>query len=211
MLRTIGLALITGSIPGAVAQEPVDMTAYSILASDGPAEIRTYAPQIVAEVTVEAGSLSEAASKGFRPLAGYIFGGNSPQQKIAMTSPVTAARQGQTIAMTSPVTASPDARGAYLVRFIMPAEWTMETLPAPTNPDIRLAELPGRTVAALRYTGRDTTRARSEAEAGLRTFIARQGYGATGEAEWAGYDSPMVPFWMRRYEIMLPVAAANKE
>jgi hypothetical protein len=39
--------------------------------------------------------------------------------------------------------------------------------------------------------------------------VVRADRKATGGAEWAGYDSPMVPFWMRRYEIMIPVQAAT--
>jgi len=188
------------------------MPAYSVLSEEGPAEIRAYAPMIVAETTVEAPSLAEAANEGFRPLANYIFGGNAPRQKIAMTSPVTAAPKGQKIAMTAPVTAAAGgSAGSYDVRFIMPPEWTMDTLPAPSNPQVRLIEVPGRTVATLRYRGGDSGQKRETAEVALRKFVAGSGYTLAGEAEWAGYDSPMVPFFLRRYEIMLPVEPANKE
>lgn len=188
------------------------MPAYSVLSEEGPAEIRAYAPMIVAETTVEAPSLAEAANEGFRPLANYIFGGNAPRQKIAMTSPVTAAPKGQKIAMTAPVPAAAGgSAGSFDVRFIMPPEWTMDTLPAPSNPQVRLIEVPGRTVAALRYRGGDSGQKRETAEVALRKFVAGSGYTLAGEAEWAGYDSPMVPFFLRRYEIMLPVEPANKE
>ncbi len=212
MKRYVVGALVAVFAPGAMAEEPDQMPAYTIVSKAGAAEVRSYAPMIVAEVTVEGASLGDAASNGFRPLANYIFGGNTPRQKIAMTSPVMAAPEAQQIAMTSPVTAAPAGpAGGYVVRFIMPPEWTLETLPAPSNPDVRLAALPGRLVAALRYTGRDTAQARSKAETALRSFVTAEGYAASGAAEWAGYDSPMVPFWMRRYEIMLPVTPANKE
>jgi hypothetical protein len=194
------------------AEETAPMPAFTVIAEDGPAEIRAYAPMIVAEVTVEAPSVAEAANAGFRPLANYIFGGNKPRQKIAMTSPVTAAPKGQEIAMTAPVTAAESsAAGRYVVRFIMPAEWTMDTLPAPANPDVRLVPVPGRTLAAYRYTGNDSEKKREKAEAALRAFAESGGYTVTGEPEWAGYDAPFVPFFLRRYEVMLPVEAANKE
>jgi hypothetical protein len=194
------------------AEETTEMPAFTVIAADGAAEIRAYAPMIVAEVTVEAPSVADAANAGFRPLANYIFGGNAPRQKIAMTSPVTAAPKGQKIAMTAPVTAAESsAAGSYVVRFIMPAEWTMDTLPAPANPDVRLVPVPGRTLAAYRYTGSDSEKKREKAEAALRAFARAGGYTVTGEPEWAGYDAPFVPFFLRRYEIMLPVEPANKE
>jgi hypothetical protein len=196
----------------ATAEKEADMPAYTILAEDGAAEIRAYPAQIVAEVTVQAPSLAEAASEGFRPLANYIFGGNTPRQKIEMTSPVTAAPKGQKIAMTAPVTSAPaTASGDYVVRFLMPPEWTLDTLPAPSNPSVIVKEQPARTLAAQRYKGPDTASRRTKIEADLRTFIAQQGYQTAGAAEWAGYDSPMVPFFMRRYEIMIPLPTANKE
>ncbi|MGA1344182.1 MAG: heme-binding protein, partial [Hyphomonas sp.] len=103
------------------------------------------------------------------------------------------------------------AAGSYTVRFIMPAEWTMDTLPAPANRDVRLVPVPGRTLAAYRYTGGDSEEKREKAGATLRAFTEAVGYRVTGPPEWAGYDAPFVPFFLRRYEIMLPVAPANKE
>ena len=84
---------------------------YSVLqTSEAGIELREYAPFIVAEIDVQAANPREAASKGFKPLAGYIFGDNTPQKKIKMTAPVstqTSAKKstdGQNITMTAPVT-----------------------------------------------------------------------------------------------------------
>ncbi|HCR65033.1 MAG TPA: heme-binding protein, partial [Oceanicaulis sp.] len=86
------------------AEEP----AYTLVERDGPIEIRDYAPQIIAEVVVD-GDRRQASGRGFRPLAGYIFGDNQPREEIAMTAPVTSTRSGQEIAMTAPVTTEADA------------------------------------------------------------------------------------------------------
>jgi hypothetical protein len=51
-------------------------------------DIREYAPYIEARVKVT-GEYREAMTSGFRILAGYIFGGNTRKQSIAMTAPVT--------------------------------------------------------------------------------------------------------------------------
>ncbi len=212
MKRLILAAMFSALPPAAASEEDIEMPAYSVLVENGAGQVRAYAPMIVAEVEVEASSLAAAANEGFRPLASYIFGGNSPRQKIAMTSPVMAAPAGQRIAMTSPVTALPAAVGeGYVVRFIMPDGWTMDSLPHPDNPAVRLAEIPARTLAAWRYRGPDSAGARRQAETALTAFIAEAGFAPAGPVEWAGYDSPMVPFFLRRYEIMVPVEPANKK
>ena len=112
-------------------------------------EVRRYEPYLVAE-TLVAGSADEAGSQGFRMLAGYIFGKNKGAREIAMTAPVV--QTPTKIAMTAPVAQSPGA-GGYVVQFAMPAEWTLETLPEPTDPAVRLRAVPARRVAVIRYSG----------------------------------------------------------
>jgi hypothetical protein len=67
--------------------------AHRVVERVGAIEIREYAAMIVAEVEVS-GDQTRASNRGFRPLANYIFGGNTPRQEIAMTTPVTARPQG---------------------------------------------------------------------------------------------------------------------
>ncbi|MGC8478240.1 MAG: SOUL family heme-binding protein, partial [Acetobacteraceae bacterium] len=64
---------------------------YRVIGHLGPVELRQYGPRLAAETTVR-GSEIEARSKGFRRLAGYIFGANTNAggagSEIAMTAPV---------------------------------------------------------------------------------------------------------------------------
>ena len=114
-------------------------------------EIRNYGPRIAAETTVF-GDEDKALSDGFRRLAGYIFGGNHGNAKIAMTAPV-GRQSGQKIAMTAPVSKTSGADGGSVVRFFMPAGWTIDTLPEPNDDEVGLVTVPGETVAVLRFTG----------------------------------------------------------
>lgn len=105
---------------------PIEEPKFTLASKDGAFELRDYAATIVAEVSVK-GDQREASKKGFRLLAGYIFGGNRSRTKIAMTAPVTKTAQplrdatGQKIAMTTPVTQI--ATGSeWLVRFTMPRQ-----------------------------------------------------------------------------------------
>jgi hypothetical protein len=140
----LGLMLI--GAPARAVEEP----AFRLELKDGAFEIRDYPELVVAEVTVD-GDQNTAGDRGFRILAGYIFGANHGQRHIAMTAPVSLTPPGEKIAMTAPVSQT-RAGEAWTVRFTMPSAWRMDTLPQPndsrislhTVPPVRMAD--GRTV-----------------------------------------------------------------
>jgi SOUL heme-binding protein len=204
MLIAVGAAVAALSV-ATMAQARVAEPPHQVTLRDGSFELRTYAPQIAAEVIVPEGR-GDPANAGFETLADYIFGGNTPKAKIAMTAPVTThrSRGGQKIAMTAPVTTAP-AQGGYQVRFIMPAEYTMETLPRPTNPDVRLVPVPEKRFAVVRFsgfTGADKLKTKTDE---LRAFIQKSGLSPKGEPVLARYDPPWTLPMMRRNEIWLEV------
>ena len=107
--------------------------------------------------------------------------------------------------MTSPVLQdSGSETGSWRTRFVMPSEYTMENLPTPPS-DIQLTEVPGRKMAAVRFSGRGGGEDLAEYEKALRGWIEEQGLETTGPAEFAFYDAPMVPPPLRRNEVMIPV------
>lgn len=123
---------------------------YILLQKSDSFELREYAPQILAEVTVE-GDLDAASNQGFRLIAGYIFGQNQVSEKIAMTVPVAVEPNDQQksakIAMTAPVGIEPvksdqSSGNRWTVSFVMPSEYTLETLPKPLNAKVKIRELP---------------------------------------------------------------------
>lgn len=175
---------------------------YTVLAQEGDFELRSYAPMIVAEVSV-GGTRDEAVNAGFRILAGYIFGGNEPKAKIAMTAPVTQ-QKGESIAMTVPVTQQAKG-GDWLVRFTMPASFTMATLPKPTDERIRLVAVPGRKVAALRFSGFRTDEALAAQADRLGAVLAARGLKPAGPPTYAYYDPPWTLPFLRRNEVMRDV------
>ena len=144
-------------------------------------EIRRYGQRIAAETTV-VDDEDRARNVGFRRLAGYIFGGNRDNQTISMTAPVgqQSARGSQQIAMTAPVVQTAGADGGWVIRFFMPAKWTMETLPTPNDDQVRLVTVPPETVAVLRFNGD------REPQGGCRPYrrtlkrVAEQGNSAHG-------------------------------
>lgn len=200
-LPLLALSLTLAGAPAMAADEPP----HTVVERIGNIEIRDYAPMIVAEVEVT-GVRREASSRGFRPLAGYIFGGNSPREEIAMTAPVTTTRSGgQEIAMTAPVTTTAGEEGRWTVAFVMPPEWTMETLPTPDSDRVTLRELPGRRMAAIRFNGDGNDRAMNQHQAELEAFLAERGLTATSEPVYAGYSPPWTPGPFRRNEVMIEI------
>ncbi|OBF16757.1 heme-binding protein [Mycobacterium sp. ACS4331] len=166
-------------------------------------EIRRYGPRIAAETTVLEDE-DQARNTGFRRLAGYIFGGNSRQTSIAMTAPV--AQSSEKIAMTAPVAQARDPQGGSVIRFFMPAKWSLQTLPTPNDDQVRLVEVPAETYAVLRYTGDRSPAAVTERTDELLNILRNKGIKTTGEAVSWFYDPPWTIPWRRRNEVAVPVA-----
>lgn len=176
---------------------------FETLESEGAFELRRYAPYIVAE-TVVTSSFGDAGNEGFRRLAGYIFGGNRARTKIAMTAPVAQSAKGEKIAMTAPVAQRAAADG-YVVSFMMPAKYTLETLPEPNDARVVLRRVPGFCATTLRYSG-SWSQARYEVRLDeLRKWTAGGGLVPTGEPILARYNPPWTPWPFRRNEVLLPV------
>ncbi len=167
-------------------------------------EVRKYAPQIRAEVVMD-GDYRESLYDGFRHLADYIFGNNTTQSGIAMTAPVLS-EQSAKIAMTAPVLHERQgAADAYVIAFIMPSEYTLDTLPQPRNDKVSLREIPGSRYAAYRFGGYATKGRAKRLTARLDAAIAREGLTAKGAPAVAQYNPPWTPPYMRRNEILIPI------
>lgn len=171
---------------------------YQVEKTVGAAEIRLYAPRIVAEVTVT-GSRSGAINQGFGMLAGYIFGGNTGRAKVAMTSPV-AQMPAEKIAMTSPVAQSA-VDGAWVVQFTMPSEYTLDSLPKPKDSNIRFVPQPVDRQLVLQFSGLAGTEVLAQKEADLRAIAAANGVELAAGPMYYFYDAPFTLPWNRRNEV----------
>ncbi len=181
----------------------VEQARYTVLREQDPFEIRRYAPQIVAETTVDA-EFDKAGNVAFDRLYGYISGKNRKDTSIAMTAPVEQKAAAGEIAMTAPVTQTASDQ-AYTVRFVMPDEYTLETLPEPADPDVRLRQIPERKMAAIRYSGTWSRKRYEQKKAELKDFIDEQDLEITGDAIFARYDPPFQLWFLRRNEVLIPV------
>ncbi len=178
---------------------------YTVIKTDDIFELREYAPQVLAEIIVE-GELENAGNKAFRPLFRYISGDNKSLGKIAMTAPVSQEQKGEKLSMTAPVSLQ-SVQGKWGVSFTMPASYTMETLPTPDNPNIKLRQVPARRVAAVRYSGFWSEEKYLLNKEKLDRWIRENRFTVVGEPVWARYNPPFTLWFMRRNEILIPVAA----
>jgi len=189
----------------------VDEPPHDVILKDGQFELRQYQPLLVAEV-VSAGNMRKAGNKGFRSLADFIFGNNRPAENIAMTAPVSRTKTNtEKIKMTAPVTRVENKDNSWTVTFVMPSKWRKDNLPQPNNPDISIREVAAELVASIRFSGRGSESRHNKKQDLLQQWITEQGYVAVGEARYAGYDAPWVPWPMRRNEVMIPVVKRNDD
>jgi hypothetical protein len=178
--------------------------AYQVIGQAGAAEIRVYAPRLAASVTI-GGDEIDARAAGFRRLAGFIFGGNTSRAKIEMTAPVAQQSASAKIEMTAPVAQTKSA-GGWTITFYMPANYTAATLPKPKDPGIDIHEVPGETVAVLRYSGIPGKTAVAAAHDRLMAALRGSPWHVTGVPVDYFYDPPWTLPWARRNEVSVPVA-----
>ncbi len=172
---------------------------------DDSIELRDYAPRIVAQTEVT-GPRQEAISAGFRRIADYIFGNNAPKESIAMTAPVIQqAQPGKKIAMTAPVIQQAEG-DKWIVQFVMPAEYTLATLPKPTNPEVKLLKVPAKKMLVIRFSGSKDDANIAEHRAQLEEYAAAHRLKTAGAPVLAFYDPPWTLPFLRRNEVMLQLA-----
>ncbi len=70
------------------SQRGIEKYPYKVIKEYNKFEIRKYEASLFTSVKLSTGKYESGSSNGFSILAGYIFGGNDKNQKIAMTSPV---------------------------------------------------------------------------------------------------------------------------
>ena len=183
-IQTLFISLVTSVMTAqAIAiEEPVYQVEKAWEAEQ--IEIRAYAPRIMA-VT----GMNEDSDSGFRVLAGYIFGGNAEEQKIAMTAPVQ-----QTMA------------GEKEMAFMMPAEYALKDLPQPEDQRVSFREAPAYTAAVIQFSGWASAEKADENWQQLQRFLIAEGIDITGEPTLNQYNPPWTLPFMRRNEIIVPIA-----
>ena len=175
--------------------QAIESLSFDVLETYDDVEIRQYAPHLLATVRVD-GKFDEAGSQAFRPLFNYINGDNRSDAKIAMTAPVLQ---------------QPDKRqGSWLISFVMPGGFEIDSLPVPTSEIVQVSEQPSMRVAALEYRGGWSQSRYAEHELKLRSALSNMTLTACGNPRWARHDPPFMPWFLRKNEILIPLCESSE-
>ena len=169
---------------------------FKILVDEGELEIRSYDEYLVAETAVE-GSFDTASRKGFRRVAGYIFGENK-----------NSIGQSEKIQMTAPVTVKPDNEG-WVLHFVMPSNYDMSQLPVPNNSSILLKKIEAHLAAVVTFSGFTTDAKIQDKTEELKVWLEKKEFKIAGPQQIARYNDPFTLPWLRRNEIIFKVTAKN--
>jgi DNA gyrase inhibitor GyrI len=197
----IGIVVVGGILAGPVMSD-VETPDYQVLESQGNIEIRQYDPMIIAEVQMD-GERENAIGDGFRLLADYIFGNNQVSQDIAMTAPVQQ-QENSKIAMTAPVQQQ-STDGSWQVSFVMPSEYSMETLPKPVNERVKLKKISTKQFVVITFSGTNSNKNVKEHEEKLMEYVKTNDISITGTPKYAFYNPPWTLPPMRRNEVMIEI------
>ena len=182
-IRTLFICLVTFAIANhAMAIEEPTYQVEKVWEAE-QIEIRAYAPRIMAVTGMD------DSNGGFRVLAGYIFGGNAEEEKIAMTAPVQQSMAGE-----------------KEMAFMMPAEYALEDLPAPEDQRVSFRTAPAHTAAVIQFSGWASLEKSEKNWQQLRRFLIAKDIDITGEPTLNQYNPPWTLPFMRRNEIIVPVA-----
>lgn len=208
MKHFLRIAFVTALIIiGAIDAMAIEEAKYEVIKKDNVFEIREYAAHILAETFVE-GNLEDAGSKAFKILFSYISGNNRSGDKVTMTAPVSQEPMGEKIKMTAPV-GQQRVQESWAISFMMPASYTLETLPEPDDPKVTLRQVPARRMAAVRYSGFWSEKGYLQHKIELESWIHRMGFTIVGDPIWARYNPPFMPWFLRRNEILIPIATVT--
>jgi hypothetical protein len=207
LVATALMLVVSGLVGGGVMAQAVEVEqpSFEVVGVVGPIQIRQYGSRLAAETDMGSGSDIEAEQNAaFMNLAAFIFGQNRQGPVVAMTAPVSVEQVTAPIAMTAPVAMESGEHG-QVMRFFMPAEYTLETLPRPGDSRVRIVTVPAQTLAVLRFSGEPDDEQIVERKAELLAGLVGSNWEPVGEPGFFGYDPPMTPPEQRRNEVFIEV------
>jgi hypothetical protein len=130
-------------------------------------------------------------NSGFNKLFRFIMGGNSKTEKIAMTTPVLV---------------NPDSSNSSMA-FVMPGKYALSELPQPADQSVSLRKIDAARYVVMRFSGARSSKSQDEATARLLAWARSKGLEPLSAPDFAYYDPPWIPGFLRRNEVRVRVKA----
>ena len=188
LIGTLALVFIIVQLYAWKSQRNIETYPYEVLKKYDKFEIRNYESRLFSTVKLPSSQYQKVSGKGFSILAGYIFGGNDQQEKIAMTSPV---------AMT--------LEDSMTMMFMVPQEWNEKTLPKPNSQEIKFSNEPAKTVAAVTFGGWADQEKIDYYKSMLIKLLQQEKISHTNRFCFLGYNAPYETY-NRRNEIIVELS-----
>jgi len=167
------------------SQRNIETYSFKVIDTYETIEIRQYEASLFTSVQMPSNNYRKTSSKGFSVLAGYIFGGNDKEEKIAMTSPVAMSLKDSTTML-----------------FLVPKKYTRDNLPVPNDSSIEFKDIPEKKVAAISFGGWANDLKIAAFKKNLITALNSKGIEYTDNFYFLGYNAPMEVF-NRKNEIIV--------
>ncbi|TXD54176.1 MULTISPECIES: SOUL family heme-binding protein [unclassified Polaribacter] len=167
------------------SQKNIEQYPFKVVKTYDNFEIRNYEATLFTAVKLATNEYDKASSKGFSVLAGYIFGGNEEEEKIAMTSPVAMTLDDTTTMM-----------------FMVPKKYTKENLPTPNDASIEFKEIPAKKMAAITFGGWADSEKIESYKKKLIAALEREGIKYSNNFLFLGYNAPFEVF-NRKNEVIV--------
>jgi len=167
------------------AQYNIETYPYKVLKEYEEFEVRIYEATLFTSVKLTSDKYEESSSKGFRILAGYIFGGNERNEKISMTSPVTMSLED-----------------SMTIMFMVPKKLKKEELPRPNQPEIEFKQVPAKKMAAISFGGWANNEKIEKYKKQLIEYLNAKDINYADRFYFFGYNSPYEVF-NRKNEVLV--------
>jgi hypothetical protein len=188
MAGRIPIIIILTLLSTTIMASSIEKQKYRLVSSAKEYEIRYYPPAMLATVYSAANSYRQISTPGFRTLAGFIFGGNESNSKIAMTSPVHMDINDSASTMS----------------FVMPSKYDEQSLPLPRDSRVKLEKSQAEYLAVLRFGGYANDAKIARYSGKLRTALEKNGISYSGNFRFLGYNPPF-QFIGRKNEVIVSV------
>ncbi|KAK4486721.1 hypothetical protein RD792_006709 [Penstemon davidsonii] len=187
---------------------------FTVVSRNNQYEIREVESYFIAETTMPGnyGFDFAGSSRSFNVLAEYLFGKNTREKQMEMTTPVFTRKStksdGEKMDMTTPViTTRAGNQDNWKMSFVMPSKYGAD-LPLPKDSSVSIKEMPKRFIAVVAFSGFVSDEEVERREIALRDLLNndrefRVKEGASVEV--AQYNPPFTLPFNRRNEIALEV------